>query len=506
MEKIIEMRNIRKLFPGVVALDDVSFDLYPGEVHVLIGENGAGKSTLMKILSGVYIPTNGTIIVGGKEFKKLTPKESLGLGISVIFQELSVIDKLSIAENLFVGKLPKKKSLGFIPTVDFKQINEIAENLLKRVGLNMKPTDLVGTLSISQKQLVEIAKALAADARIIIMDEPTSSLNQKEVEGLFSIIKKLKNEGVGIVYISHKLRELNEIGDRITILKDGKTISTVFVKDITPDEIVSQMVGRELSSTHYNKEQSHVSDKCIFEVKHITRKDKKVNDVSFKLHDGEILGFSGLVGAGRTELMNVIFGAEKMETGEVFLKNKKIPVKSPYLSIKTGIGMITENRRSTGFMENFEIWKNIIIARTLKKTKAQGTIGLIHKAKEKTVAQKFSKEVNVRCTSINQMISQLSGGNQQKVIIAKWLAADAQVLIFDEPTRGIDVGAKSEIYKIMRTLANHGKGIIMVSSELPELLTVCDRILVFGGGQIRAEFDSEEATEEKIMMSATQGE
>ena len=504
MEKIIEMKNIKKLFPGVVALDDITFDLYPGEVHVLIGENGAGKSTLMKILSGVYTPTEGKMIIQGKEYSRLTPKESMEQGISVIFQELSVIDELSVAENLFVGKLPRTKAFGVLPMVDHKYIYKRAQELLDRVGLAVKPTAMVETLSISQKQLVEIAKALAANAKVLIMDEPTSSLNLDEVENLFKIIRSLKESGVGIVYISHKMRELREIGDRITVLKDGRTVATKNIEDVASDEeIVSMMVGRELKNNYFNREMSHVKDKVIFEAKNIVRRDRGVNDVSFTLREGEILGFAGLVGAGRTELMNVIFGAERMQSGELWLDGRRIFVRSPYHSIKDGIGMITENRRETGFMHNFEIWRNIAVARSLKQSRLEGTWGLTNQKREIALAEQFSKKMRVKCTSVTQMITTLSGGNQQKAIIGKWLAADARLLIFDEPTRGIDVGAKNEIYQIMRDLANEGKGILMVSSELPELLSVCDRIVVFGGGKIKAVFDAREATEEKIMLAAT---
>ncbi len=504
MDKIIEMKNIQKLFPSVVALDNITFDLYPGEVHVLIGENGAGKSTLMKILSGVYTPTQGTIVINGKEYSKLTPKESMEHGISVIFQELSVIDELSIAENLFVGKLPTTRALGVLPMVDHKYINQRAQELLDQVGLRVKPTTMVENLSISQKQLVEIAKALASNAKVLIMDEPTSSLNLEEVNNLFTIIRALKKSGVGIVYISHKMRELREIGDRITVLKDGKTVGTKKIEDVGSDEeIVSMMVGRELKNSYFNREMSHVTNQVIFEARHIVRADKKVDDVSFQLHQGEILGFAGLVGAGRTELMNVIYGSEQPASGEIWMDGKKLVIKSPYHSIKNGIGMITENRRQTGFMDNFEIWRNIAIARSLKESKLNGTWGLTSRRKELTLAREFSKKMRVKCTSVEQMVANLSGGNQQKVIIGKWLAADARLLIFDEPTRGIDVGAKNEIYQIMRDLANQGKGIIMVSSELPELLSVCDRIVVFGGGKIRTILSAEEATEEKIMLAAT---
>lgn len=504
MNKMIEMKNIQKLFPGVVALDDITFDLYPGEVHVLIGENGAGKSTLMKILSGVYTPTKGSITINGREFFKLTPKEALENGISVIFQELSVIDELSVAENLFVGKLPTVKLGGILPIVNYRYIYQRTQELLNRVGLHIKPTVMVETLSISQKQLVEIAKALACEARVIIMDEPTSSLNLDEVNNLFQIIKSLKESGVGVIYISHKMRELREIGDRITVLKDGKTVATKKVEDVgSEEEIVTMMVGRDLKNSFFNGAMSHVTDKVILEAKNIVRRDRKVDGVSFKLMDGEILGFAGLVGAGRTELMNVIYGSERMESGELYLDGKKISVRSPYHSIKNGIGMITENRRETGFMDNFEIWKNISMALSLKESSLEGVWGLINRRRELKLAKDYCKRMRVKCTSVNQMISKLSGGNQQKVIISKWLAANVRLLIFDEPTRGIDVGAKNEIYQLMRGLANDGKGIIMVSSELPELLSVCDRIVVIAGGKVKAVFGAGEATEEKIMLAAT---
>lgn len=504
MKKIIEMKSIRKLFPGVVALDDITFDLSLGEVHVLIGENGAGKSTLMKILSGVYTPTQGTIIINNVEYQKLTPRESLENGIGVIFQELSVINELSIAENLFVGRMPTINPLKILPIIDHKSINRIAKELLSQVNLDLDPSILVEELSISQKQLVEIAKALACNAKVIIMDEPTSSLNGTEVENLFKIIKDLKKKGVGIVYISHKMKELREIGDRITILRDGKTVATKNIADIkSEEEIISLMVGRELSKSRFNGESSNVTDKVIFEVHNIKRKDKKVKDVSFQLFEGEILGFAGLVGAGRTELMNVIFGAEKMQSGSIYLDGKNVSSKSPYNAIKHGIGMVTENRRQSGFMNNFEIWRNISIVRSLKESKLGGIIGLNHHKKEITLANEYSNQMRVKCTSVQQMTDNLSGGNQQKVIISKWLAAQTRLLIFDEPTRGIDVGSKNEIYQTMRTLANDSKGIIMISSELPELLSVCDRIAVFKEGTISTILDIKDATEEKIMLMAT---
>lgn len=504
MNQLIEMKNIQKLFSGVAALDDITFDLYPGEVHVLIGENGAGKSTLMKILSGVYTPTRGAITINGRKFSKLTPREAMENGISVIFQELSIIDRLSVEENLFAGKLPTVRLAGILPVVNHKYIRQQARELLERVGLDISPGVMAETLSISQKQQVEIAKALASKARVIIMDEPTSSLNMDEVNNLFRIIRSLKESGVGVIYISHKMRELRKIGDRITVLKDGKTVATKKIEDVSSEEeIVSMMVGRELKNSFFNREMSHVAGKVIFEAKNIVRKDRRVNGVSFQLMSGEILGFAGLVGAGRTELMNVIYGSERMESGEVFLDGKQLRVHSPYHSIKNGIGMITENRRETGFMDNFEIWQNISMALSLKESRLQGTWGLTDRRRELKLAKDYCKKLRIKCTSAKQLVSKLSGGNQQKVIIAKWLAANARLLIFDEPTRGIDVGAKNEIYQLMRSLANEGRGIIMVSSELPELLSVCDRIVVFGGGNIKAVISAGEATEEKIMAAAT---
>ncbi|NGQ96700.1 D-allose ABC transporter ATP-binding protein AlsA [Brevibacillus sp. SYP-B805] len=501
MKPLVEMRNITKKFSGVTALENINFDILSGEVHILLGENGAGKSTLMKILSGIYEPTEGSIILSGREYSKLTPADSAENKISIIYQELSLIDELSIAENLFVGKLPTKKVMG-IPVVDFAHIHEKTAELLKRVGLNRSPSTLVGELPISEKQQVEIAKALASDAKVIIMDEPTSSLTTEEVNKLFAIIRQLKKEGVGIVYISHKMKELAEIGDRVTVLKDGKHVGTKPLKDVTTDQLVSMMVGRELNAKNLNPHRAETNE-VIFEVQHLTRKDRAVQDVSFKLYRGEILGFAGLIGSGRTELMNAIFGAAELESGDMTLFGEKVIIKSPHDAVKKGLAFITENRRETGFFHNFEIWKNISISSLVRKSKWGGIWGFVNKQAEQQQAEEQKKVLRIKCSSILQNITELSGGNQQKVIIGKWLAAQARLMIFDEPTRGIDVGAKSEIYAIMRKLANEGKGILMVSSELPELLAVCDRIIVFKDGRLRATFTNEEATEEKIMLAAT---
>jgi len=504
MTKLIEVQNITKEFPGVTALDDISFDLNEGEVHVLVGENGAGKSTLMKILSGVYTPTSGKIIIGGKTYTQLNPALSQELGISIIYQELSVINELSIAENLFIGRLPTKNVVG-VPVVDWKYINDKASEMLQMVGLKQSPSTFVQELSISEKQLVEIAKALVMDARILIMDEPTSSLTPEEINRLFKIIRNLRDEGVGIIYISHKLDEINQVGDRITVLKDGKLVGTNEISNIkSKEEVVLMMVGRELKDKYFStRNKSEGTEEIVFEAKNITTPDKKVRDVSFQLRRHEILGFAGLMGAGRTELLNALFGAEPKENGTIYLNGEEIKINDTYDAVKKGLALLTENRRETGFFHNFEIFKNVSIVDNLKNSKIKGFTGLINATEEKQNALKQQDKLSIKCTSIFQNITKLSGGNQQKVIIGKWLSANAEVILFDEPTRGIDVGSKSEIYKIMRELVDEGKGVIMVSSELPELLSVCDRILVFRKGEISARLTSSEATEEKIILAAT---
>ena len=502
MECLVEMKNICKRFPGVVALDDVNFQLYPGEVHVLLGENGAGKSTLMKILSGAFEPTSGKICLNGKEYSKLSPKESANNGISIIYQELCLVEQLSIGENIFVGRLPSKKLLG-IKLVDYKEIKKRTNELLHKVGLKRDSSIDVSRISISEKQMVEIAKALSVSAKIIIMDEPTSSLTVEETDNLFGIIRQLKKSGIGVIYISHKLQEIKQIGDRVTVLKDGKYIGTKIVNEIEIDELISMMVGRELKTKYQSTAHiRHGTDKVLFSVDKLTRRDKKVKDISFELYQGEILGFAGMVGSGRTELMNAIFRAEEVESGEMYLNGEKINIKNPYQAIKKNIGLITENRREYGFFNNFEIWRNISIVPLLKDSSLGGIGGLLNSKKERESAEIQKEALKIKCSSINQNTVDLSGGNQQKVIVAKWLAAEQDLLIFDEPTKGIDIGAKVEMYNIMRDLANKGKGIIMVSSELPELLAVCDRIVVVRDGKIKAIINSEDATEEKIVKYA----
>ena len=501
METLVSVQDIVKRFPGTVALQDVSFDVKAGEVHVLLGENGAGKSTLMKILGGIYEPTSGSITFGDTRYEKLTPTQSAEHGVRVIFQELSVIDYLSIEENLFVGKIPTVRRFG-ISVVDRALMNAKAREVLARVGLRRHPRTLVGDLSISEKQQVEIAKALASDARLIIMDEPTSSLTDEEVGHLFNVIGELKRNGVGIVYISHKLKEIPIVGDRVSVLKDGKYVGTYDAKSTSTDKLVSYMVGREI--VHGRPDSTEVERaRIVFSVRNLSSKDGRVRDVSFDLHRGEILGFAGLIGSGRSELMETIFGVRSRSTGELFLNGKPIDIESPYQAVKRGLAFVTEDRRNTGFFHNFSIEENISIVPFLRDTRRALSLSLIDRAKEKRFGREYRERLRIRCASTTQNITELSGGNQQKAIIAKWLAAGCDLMIFDEPTRGIDIGAKSEIYQIMRELATAGKGILMVSSELPELLGVCDRIVVYKEGRIASILDNRDATEENIMQVAT---
>ena len=498
---IVEMRNINKSFPGVKALSNISFSVKPGEVHVLLGENGAGKSTLMKVLSGVYQPDSGSIVLNGVEHSKLNPRISREGGISIIYQELSVVNWLDIRENIFMGRMQSKK-IGPVSTIDYAKLNQDTKKLLKQVNLDKyEPNKLASELSISEKQMLEIAKAISFDAKCIVMDEPTSSLTESEVKKLFEIIRDLKSKGIGIVFISHKLSEIKEIGDRISILKDGNYVGTWNVSDLSEEDMVRLMVGRELEKSY--QEGHGAFGEVVFEVKNLSRKDGKVQDFHMQVRKGEIVGLSGLVGAGRSEAMEAIFGAVPKTSGEILLEGKRLDIHTPYDALKNGIGLVTENRRETGFFQNFSNKRNISIASLLKKSRLGGVCGLIQEKSEKQMAEKAKLDLQIKWASDAQLTKNLSGGNQQKVILGKWISAGVKVLIFDEPTKGIDVGTKSEIYKMMRRLAESGIIVIVVSSEMPELLAVCDRIMVMAEGKVRGEFDIAEATEEKLAMLAT---
>ena len=505
MTAIVAMNHITKDFSGVRALQDITFDVQPGEVHALLGENGAGKSTLMKILSGAYTPTSGEIIIDGVSHDRLTTKQSSDAGIGIIYQELSLVAQLSIMENIFVGRLLTKKVAG-LTMVDYAAMRARAQELLELVGLHRDPAMPVGRLSISERQLVEIAKAIAFGARVIVMDEPTSSLTEEEVQRLFTIVRRLREHGAAIVFISHKLNEVIELADRVTILKDGVAVATLPIAECTVDRLVQLMVGRELKSKYLSThDETHGSGQAILEVKGLTRSDNLVRDVSFTLYRGEILGFSGLVGAGRSELMAAIYGAAPKKSGAIILDGRNLKIRRPYDAIRAGLALVTEDRRETGFFHNFSICRNIAIGEEIKHSFWGGLGGLIDPAAEQRMAEEQAKAMSIKCRSIEQSIVELSGGNQQKVILGRQLATNPAVIIFDEPTKGIDVGTKSAIYALMRQLADNGVGVIVVSSELPEVMAVSDRIVVFCEGEIAAVFTAAEATEEKLVRAAALG-
>ncbi|HBP7691284.1 TPA: D-allose ABC transporter ATP-binding protein AlsA [Escherichia coli] len=501
----ISMAGIGKSFGPVHALKSVNLTVYPGEIHALLGENGAGKSTLMKVSSGIHEPTKGTITINNISYNKLDHKLAAQLGIGIIYQELSVIDELTVLENLYIGRHLTKKICG-VNIIDWREMRVRAAMMLLRVGLKVDLDEKVANLSISHKQMLEIAKTLMLDAKVIIMDEPTSSLTNKEVDYLFLIMNQLRKEGTAIVYISHKLAEIRRICDRYTVMKDGSSVCSGIVSDVSNDDIVRLMVGRELQN-RFNAMKENVSNlahETVFEVRNVTSRDrKKVRDISFSVCRGEILGFAGLVGSGRTELMNCLFGVDKRAGGEIRLNGKDISPRSPLDAVKKGMAYITESRRDNGFFPNFSIAQNMAISRSLKDGGYKGAMGLFHEVDEQRTAENQRELLALKCHSVNQNITELSGGNQQKVLISKWLCCCPEVIIFDEPTRGIDVGAKAEIYKVMRQLADDGKVILMVSSELPEIITVCDRIAVFCEGRLTQILTNrDDMSEEEIMAWA----
>lgn len=493
-DSLVLMEGIDKSFPGVKALDNCRFQLLKGEIHALIGENGAGKSTLMKILTGVYKKDAGRIFYKGEEINITNPRMARDLGISIIHQELNLMPDLTVAQNIFIGKEPKKCLNLFL---DNKEINDKASELLNQMNLSISPEEKVENLSVAKQQMVEIAKALSYNSDVLIMDEPTAALTELEIEELFSIIKELKEKGVGIVYISHRMEELKQICDRVTVMRDGSYIDTKNMNEVTIDKIINMMVGRELYVSA-PEEITH-SDEVVLEVNNLNQ-GNKVKDVSFKLKKGEILGFAGLMGAGRTEVARAIFGADKRDSGEIILNNKKIQIKSPKDAVKNGIGYLSEDRKRYGLVLGLDIETNVVMANFSDYI---NPIGFVKTGKTSKAATESVKELAIKTPGISQEVKNLSGGNQQKVVIGKWLTRDCDILIFDEPTRGIDIGAKGEIYKLLNELASQGKSIIMISSELPEVLRMSHRIIVMCEGRITGELSNEEATQEKIMQYAT---
>jgi D-allose transport system ATP-binding protein len=521
---IVEMKGIVKTFGGIHALNGVDLNIYPGEVHVIMGENGAGKSTMMKILSGIYQPSAGEIIVDGTSHPLITPKQAAQYGISIIYQELSVINELSALENLFVGRMPVRKSLSRgqaepasreskassmvekVGIVDWKLMERQARAMADKLGLTIDLKKPVGELAIAHRQMIEIAKVLMRETRVLVMDEPTSSLTDVEIQRLFTIVHQLRNEGTAIVFISHKMGEVRAIGDRYTILKDGTTVGTGMIAGVTNDELVRMMVGRAVKQFFLTEHTIDRDQAPVLRVSNVSSYDRRqVVDVSFNVYASEIFGFAGLVGSGRTELMNCLFGTMARATGTIELNGHDITTRGPVEAVKNGMAYITENRRQTGFMPNFSIKTNIAVSRSVKISPFRGTWGLFREREEAAIAETQRKLLRIKCASIEQNITELSGGNQQKVLVGKWMCTEPEVFIFDEPTRGIDVGAKSEIYKIMRDLSNEGKAIIMVSSELPEILAVCDRLAVFHSGSIADVLDGKTATEEQILRLAISG-
>lgn len=495
---ILRMKNISKAFPGVQALKNVNFDLKKGEVHALVGENGAGKSTLMKILGGVHLADEGEIELNGKTVQILNPRDALDHKISIIHQELNLVPTLNVSENVFLGKEIIKKGTR---SVDKKLMREKTKELLESLGLSIETNyDVpVRYLSVAQQQLVEIGKALFNETNILVMDEPTSVLTGKETEILFNLINKFKEEGMAIVYISHRLEEVITISDRITILRDGELITTLDNRDknVSKDEIVAHMIGRSIEDYYPDRSYDHINGEVVLEVNNLTAKGV-FEDVSFQVRKGEILGFAGLVGAGRTEIMKAIFGDLHFDSGEIFLNGVKKRIRSTTEAIKEGIVLVPEDRKQEGLILLMSLADNISLPNTDRIT----SLGTILRRKKTNLAEEYVEKLSIRPPLINRPIQNFSGGNQQKAVIAKWLATDPKLIILDEPTRGVDVGAKSEIYSLVNELTRTGVGIVFVSSELPELLGVCDRILVVHEGRITGEFRKEEATEEKIMRAA----
>lgn len=490
---IVEMKGITKRFPGVLALNDVKLNLRAGTVHSLMGENGAGKSTLMKILAGVYTLDEGQILIDGKQVSITDPRSGLDHGIAMIHQELSFIPELSAAENIYLGRELRNRA----GLVSKHIMAEAAQKVFDRWGIKILATSLMRDLSVAQAQMVEIAKAIAFDARIIIMDEPTSAITDREVAALHKIIGQLREAGTAIIYITHKMDEVFAISDEITIFRDGTWVATELAKDMTRDSLISLMVGRELT-TLFPKSEAKIGE-VILEVKNLNR-GRQVKDVSFSVKRGEILGFAGLMGSGRTEVLETLFGIYGAESGSIKINGKEIKIREPHQAIAAGIGLLTEDRKKTGIMGVLSVRDNMAVASLSKFTLG----GILRKPMIEKQCEEQRQALSLKTPSLNQQIQNLSGGNQQKVLLSRWLLTDPDILIIDEPTRGIDVGAKSEIHRLMSELAKQGKAIIMVSSEMPEILGMSDRVVVMCEGRLVGEVSRKDATQEKIMELATQ--
>jgi ribose transport system ATP-binding protein len=489
------MEGIEKHFPGVHALNQCRFELFAGEVHALVGENGAGKSTLMKVLTGVYQKDEGKIYVKGKEVEIPNTKAAQNLGISIIHQELNLMPHLTVAQNIYIGREPLR---GYGLFLDEKKLNKQAQQLFDRMNLQMDPCTRISELTVAKQQMVEIAKALSFQSEILIMDEPTAALTDAEINDLFRIVNQLRENGVGIVYISHRMEELKRIADRVTVMRDSCYIDTLQTKDVSIDQIIALMVGRVIFNTTKPSSEK-VGDETVLEVKNL-KQGSVIKNVSFHLKKGEILGFAGLMGAGRTEVARAIFGADPLDSGEVYVYGKKAQIKDPHDAVKLGIGYLSEDRKRFGVLIGMDVKTNVAIA-SFKKFMSFS--GWMKRSEIQSNAEQYVDTLKIKTPSVHQLVKFLSGGNQQKVVISKWLMQDCQILIFDEPTRGIDIGAKNEIYKLLNELADQGKSLIMISSELPEILRLSHRIITMCEGRITSELTNSEASQELIMKYAT---
>lgn len=491
-DNILELKHITKLYPGVVALNDVSLEVRRGEILALVGENGAGKSTLIKTCSGAITPTQGEIVINGKSFTGMTPQTSEQNGIGVIYQEFNLVGDLSVAENIFLGRAIRK---GMV--IDLKAMERESKKILDSLNIKINPKTLVKTLSVGYQQMVEIAKAVSQNAKLLIMDEPSAPLTSAEVEAMFAIVDKLKAGGVSIIYISHRLDEIFRLADRITILRDGQYVTTLNTDETNKDELVKYMVGRQLTEVYPKRDEICVKDEVIFEAVNVSGNGDK--NISFKIHRGEVLGLGGLVGAGRTEFAELMFGMRPKTAGNFIFKGKEISPKTPKDAIELGIGLVPEDRKKEGALLGMSIRCNINMP--IYQRISKGTV--INEKKEEEIAQTYRKEISIKTPTLDQLVKNLSGGNQQKVILAKWLAADSELLIFDEPTRGIDVGAKQEIYTLINHLVEQGKTVLMISSEMEELMGMSDRILILAEGNMTGELNKSEFNQERIMQLAS---
>ena len=498
MQPIVTIRDLSKSFAGVRALDKAQFELLPGEVHALMGENGAGKSTLMKVLAGVYRKDSGEVLLDGRPVDIESPRAAQALGIGIIHQELNLMNHLSAAQNIFIGREPRGRFGVFI---DEEAMCCEAQRIFERMKLKLDPRTPVGELTVARQQMVEIAKALSFDSRVLIMDEPTAALNNEEVADLFRIIARLKSRGVAVVYISHKMDELKRIADRVTVMRDGQYIATVPMASTPMDTLIAMMVGRQLAEAEHGMPDTSANE-VVLEARGI-RRGGMVRDASFVLRRGEILGFAGLMGAGRTELARAVFGADRIDAGEVFVKGRKAAIASPQDAVAHGIGYLSEDRKHFGLATGMDVETNIALA-SMKRFLSAGFV--IDQAALASAGERYVRQLGIKTPSVRQQVRLLSGGNQQKIVIAKWLLRDCDVLFFDEPTRGIDVGAKAEIYRLLNELAAQGKAIVIISSELPEILRMSHRVLVMCEGRITGELSAREASQEKIMQLATRRE